>query len=132
MAVQASSLPAVETAAAADYARAEKAVATRRAYRSDFEIFRAWCDERGAIALPAAPETVAAFLAHEAKRRVRPSTISRRLAAIRYAHKLAGLPAPTDDERVRATTRGIRRSLGVAPVRKAAIVAESSLSWSHW
>jgi hypothetical protein len=27
---------------AAEYARAEKAVATRRAYLADFEIFRAW------------------------------------------------------------------------------------------
>jgi hypothetical protein len=39
-------LPAREVAAAAEYARAEKAAATRRAYRTDFEIFRAWCTER--------------------------------------------------------------------------------------
>ena len=39
-------LPAREVAAAAEYARADKAEATRRAYRSDFEIFRAWCAER--------------------------------------------------------------------------------------
>jgi hypothetical protein len=78
-------LPAREVAAAADYARAEKAVATRRAYRSDFEIFRAWCAERRTNALPATPEAVAAFLAHETERNVRPSTIGRRVAAIRYA-----------------------------------------------
>jgi Phage integrase, N-terminal SAM-like domain len=71
---------------AAEYARAEKAAATRRAYRSDFEIFRAWCAERGVSVLPASPESVAAFLAHEAERQVRPSTIGRRVAAIRYAH----------------------------------------------
>jgi hypothetical protein len=28
----------------------------------------------------------------------------------RYAHKLASFPTPTDDERVRTTVRGIRRS----------------------
>jgi len=100
-----------------EYARAEKAEATRRAYRSDFEIFRAWCAESYVSALPALPESVAAFLAHEAERQVRPSTIGRRVAAIRYAHKLAGLPLPTDDERVRATVRGIRRSLGAAPMK---------------
>jgi site-specific recombinase XerD len=111
-------LPAREVATAAEYARAEKAEATRRAYRTDFEIFRAWCAERGASALPAPPEAVAAFLAHEAERGVRPSTIGRRVAAIRYAHKLAGLPLPTDDERVRATMRGIRRSLGTARTKK--------------
>jgi hypothetical protein len=46
-------LPAREVAAAAGYARAEKAAATRRAYRTDFEIFRAWCTERRISALPA-------------------------------------------------------------------------------
>jgi site-specific recombinase XerD len=117
-------LPAREVATAAEYARAEKAEATRRAYRSDFEIFRAWCSERGASALPAAPEAVAAFLAHEAERRIRPSTIGRRVAAIRYANKLAGLPLPTDDERVRATMRGIRRSLGTARAKKTPATVE--------
>jgi site-specific recombinase XerD len=117
-------LPARELAAAADYARAEKAAATRRAYRSDFEIFRAWCAERRVTALPAAPEAVAAFLAHEAERNVRPSTIGRRVAAIRYAHKLSGFPLPTDDERVRATMRGIRRSLGASPSKKTPATAE--------
>jgi hypothetical protein len=86
---RASALPATEVEAASGYARAEKAPATRRAYRSDFRLFRAWCSDRGADALPAAPETVATFLAFEATHRVKPSTISRRLAAIRFAHKLA-------------------------------------------
>jgi site-specific recombinase XerD len=116
--------PLGRVATAAEYARAEKAEATRRAYRSDFEIFRSWCSERGAGALPAAPEAVAAFLAHEAERRIRPSTIGRRVAAIRYAHKLAGLPLPTDDERVRATMRGIRRSLGTARAKKTPATVE--------
>jgi site-specific recombinase XerC len=109
---------------AAEYARAEKAEATRRAYRSDFELFRAWCAERHVSVLPASPESVAAFLAHEAERQVRPSTIGRRVAAIRYAHKLAGLPLPTDDERVRATMRGIRRSLGTARAKKTPATVE--------
>jgi site-specific recombinase XerD len=110
--------------AAVEYARAEKAAVTRRAYRTDFEIFRVWCAERHVNVLPAAPESVAAFLAHEAERRVGPSTIGRRVAALRYAHKLAGLPLPTDDERVRATVRGIRRSLGAAPSKKTPATAE--------
>jgi site-specific recombinase XerD len=61
---------------------------------------------------------VAAFLAWEAGRRVRPSTIGRRVAAIRYAHKLAGQEVPTDDERVRATVRGIRRAVGITTAKK--------------
>jgi site-specific recombinase XerD len=124
VATNSSTLPAVDIAAAAEYAHAEKAVATRRAYRTDFRIFRVWCDSRGVMALPADASAVAAFLAHEATRNVRPSTIGRRLAAIRYAHKLAGFPLPTDDERVRATLRGIRRTLGPAAVKKTPATAE--------
>jgi site-specific recombinase XerD len=55
---------------------------------------------------------------------VKSSTVGRRVAAIRYAHKLAGYPVPTDDERVKATVRGIRRSLGTAPTKKAPATAE--------
>jgi site-specific recombinase XerD len=94
------------------------------AVEHDFELFRAWCAERRVSVLPASPESVAAFLAHEAERQVRPSTIGRRVAPIRYAHKLAGLPLPTDDERVRATMRGIRRSLGTARAKKTPATAE--------
>jgi hypothetical protein len=39
-----------------------------RAYRSDFEIFRCWCEAKHVPALPAAPEAVSAFLATEATR----------------------------------------------------------------
>jgi site-specific recombinase XerD len=120
----AAALPVAEVEAAATYAMAEKASATRRAYRTDFAIFKAWCADRGACPLPAEPETVAAFLGWEADRQIRPSTIGRRNAAIRYAHKLAGHEAPTDDERVRATMRGIRRAVGTAPIRKVAATSE--------
>jgi site-specific recombinase XerD len=109
---------------AADYAREEKSPATRRAYRSDFRIFEAWCRARGVCALPASPEAVAAFLAHDVETGTRPSTLGRRVSAIRYAHRLAGHPVPTDDERVKATMRGIRRSLGTAPQKKAPAAAE--------
>ncbi|KMO13894.1 site-specific integrase, partial [Methylobacterium platani] len=52
------------------------------------------------------------------------STIGRRCAAIRYAHKLAKMPDPTDDEAVRATMKGIRRKVGTAPDQKAAATAD--------
>ena len=59
---------ALDIAKAADLARQEKAAATRRAYGSDFQIFRAWCNGRGVSALPAMAESVAAFLACEVDR----------------------------------------------------------------
>jgi hypothetical protein len=47
------------------------------------------------------------------------STIARRAAAIRYAHLLSSLPAPTEVEAVRAVIRGIRRTIGTAKEPKA-------------
>jgi site-specific recombinase XerD len=120
-------LPAVlepELKKAANLAQLEKARATRRAYKSDFEIFATWCQNRGISPLPATAEAVAAFLACEVESGIRPSTIGRRIAAIRYAHKLAGHAIPTDDERVKATVRGIRRSLGTASQKKIPATAE--------
>jgi site-specific recombinase XerD len=78
---------ATDLTRAAQLARKEKAAATRRAYRSDFRIFEAWCRGRGVSALPATPETVAAFLASDVEAGSRPSTLGRRVAAIRYGHK---------------------------------------------
>jgi site-specific recombinase XerD len=121
---------APELERAGELAQEEKSAATRRAYGSDFAIFRAWCHRGGANPLPALPATVAAFLAHEAGRGTRPSTIGRRVAAIRYAHKLTGHPVPTDDERVKATVRGIRRSLGTAPRKKHPALAEHLVAMS--
>ena len=121
-------IPAADAERAQGYANAEKAAATRRAYGTDFSIFRAWCEERQLDAIPASPATVAAFLAHEASRNVKASTIGRRVAAIRYAHKLAGFDTPTDDERVKATVRGIRRTLGTAKSKKAPATAERLLA----
>jgi site-specific recombinase XerD len=117
-----------EIESAAGYARAEKAATTRRAYRSDFALFRSWCEAKRVPALPAAPEGVAAFLAAEADRGAKVATISRRLAAVRYAHKLAGHEPPTNSEAVKATLRGIRRTAGSAPARKAPATADKVLA----
>ena len=88
---------------AVDLAKAEKAVSTRKAYGTDFRLFKEWCETKGVSPLPASPETVAAFLAAETGEGTKPSTLARRIAAIRYAHKLAQLDTPTDPEAVKAT-----------------------------
>jgi site-specific recombinase XerD len=120
-----SNLPATlgaDFAAAVDLAKAEKALSTRKAYGTDFRLFKVYCDAKGVSALPASPETVAAYLAAEAQT-AKPSTIGRRVAAIRYAHKLAGVETPTDAEGVKATVRGIRRTFGGARNKKTPAVS---------
>jgi site-specific recombinase XerD len=117
-------LPAEAAAIVRAYQRASKADSTVRAYTSDARVFQDWCARYGFRSLPASPEAVAGFLAHEAEAGRSTSTIGRRLAAIRYAHKLAKAPDPTDDEGVHATMKGIRRRVGTAPTQKAAATAE--------
>jgi integrase len=69
--------------------------------------------------LPATPETLAEYLAHLAES-CRVSTLERRLTAIARAHEACGLASPAAHPGVRATLRGIRRTLAEqAPVRAA-------------
>ena len=123
--IPAGSLVTVEIETVRAYAEAEKAVNTRRGYSSDWAIFRAWCATKGHAALPATPGTVAAFLASQAGEGIKAATISRRCAAVGYAHRLAGITEPpTAAELVRATLRGIRRTIGTAPEQKAPATAD--------
>lgn len=117
-------IPAEAQARADSFAKAEKATSTMRAYRSDAALFDAWCAEHELPAFPAEPATVAAFLASEADRGVKASTINRRASAIRFAHKARDLPDPTASEQVRRVNRGIRRTIGTAVTQKAPATAE--------
>jgi integrase len=117
-----------EADAAARFAAEQHAVATRRAYASDVRLFEDWCENRGLVALPALPATIAGYLAAAAGDGARPATLSRRVAAIRHAHLAACHPSPTLDPQVRAVLKGIRRRLGTAPARKAPLLAERLLA----
>jgi hypothetical protein len=73
------------------------------------------------------PATVAAFLAHQVKAGIKPSTLGRRVAAIKYAHRRANEEPPTDDERAKAVLQGARCTLGVAPRKLAAATSEKTI-----
>ena len=87
------------------YAEAEKALATREAYASDWCDFAAWCALRGATALPAHQGIVAAYLSGLADSGRKASTIGRRAAAIGYHHKMARHEPPTSSKGVWAVLR---------------------------
>ncbi|MHB9027104.1 MAG: tyrosine-type recombinase/integrase, partial [Armatimonadota bacterium] len=106
------------------YIAASKAASTRRAYATDWRDFTEWCAWKGVPALPAAPATVAAYLSALADGGKKASTINRRAAAIRFAHKVAGYDSPTSSALVEATTAGIRRQIGTAQQGKAPAVTE--------
>jgi integrase len=100
-----------------EFARQSKAENTLRGYRADWRDFCAWCDGHAVSALPAAPETVAAYIA-DCAGRLKVGSIQRRLNAIAEAHKATGLDSPTSAGMVRNTLKGIRRALGTAPSPK--------------
>ena len=106
-----SELPVEAAAIVRAYQQASKADSTVRAYRSDAVAFQDWCARFGFRSLPASPDAVAAFIVSEAESGRAASTLGRRMAAIRHAHKLAKLPDPTDDEGVHAAIKGARRKL---------------------
>jgi site-specific recombinase XerD len=110
------------------YAEKSLSEGTRAAYRSDISVFQGWCEARSVPAAPASPEVVASFAAWQAEQGLRPSTISRRLAAIRMLHRVSGVETPTSSEIVTATMRGIRREHGAAPARKTAATADVVLA----
>lgn len=86
---------------------ASLADASKRAYRLDIAHF-----EATGRRLPATPETVATYLA-EGAQTYAVGTLQRRLASISKAHRAISADDPTKCELVRATLRGVRRTLGV-------------------
>jgi len=121
------SLAHAEIATARRYADASRAASTQRAYASDWRRFSAWCLARGLDTLPADPRAVAVFFSAEADAGSAPPTVGRRLAAIGWMHRRAGLQPPQAREGAAALLEvmaGIRRSHGVVPVRKHAADAD--------
>lgn len=85
------------------------APATIKSYLTDVRLFIDWCHDNGLEALPAEVETVCSFLEAEAAL-LCPSSVRRRLYAIRKVHRLLRLPDPTWDEEIAICLRRVRRS----------------------
>ncbi|MBX9579627.1 MAG: site-specific integrase [Gemmataceae bacterium] len=100
-------------ARASDYILRAKAANTVRGYRADWADFAGWCEAYRRPALPAAPDTLAYYLA-DRSRELKVSTLQRRLAAVAEAHRAAGHEPPTKAAAVRLVWAGIRREKGVA------------------
>lgn len=110
--------------ATAEFLEASKAAATRRAYASDWRDFAGWATSHDLASLPADPEHVAVYLSSLATAGKKLSTIRRRCAAIAHVHERAGHGNPAVHIGVRATIGGIARSIGSAPLKKAALTAD--------
>ncbi len=104
---------------------ASRAASTRRAYAHDWQEFRSWCEDKGFIALPAAPQTIILYATDLTKNRKKKlNTLQRRLAAVSQLHQESGFASPTRAWAVGQFLAGLRRELGVAPQRKRPVLAE--------
>jgi site-specific recombinase XerD len=106
-----------------EYIRASKAESTVRGYHADWKHFCLWCEASKVCPLPAIPEAVASYIA-ECAGYLKVGSILRRLNAIAEAHKTVNAESPTHSGMVRNTMKGIRRSVGVAPVQKSAALTD--------
>lgn len=113
-------------------ARASRSANTLLAYRKAMRAFALWCEAKAVTSLPAEPGTVAAYLTARMKDGAKASSLSVILSAIRHYHREGGHGSPTDADGVKNVMRGIRRTIGTAPVQKLPATAECvSVMLSH-
>ena len=85
---------------------------TERALRSDLAIYAEWCNRTGrAGVLPAAPETIAAFVDAMAETRA-PATVRRYVTSIGIAHRALGLEKTIKSPTVRLALKRVHRKKG--------------------
>lgn len=108
---------------ASTYRSRAKADNTRAAYRSAVRAWCGWCAKHGVPALPAFSHDVAAFLAAGRDAGQAGNTLKLRAAALRFLHRAAGLPSPTDTAEVSETMAGIRRDAPNPQKKRAATTA---------
>lgn len=87
---------------------------TLRAWRSDWQVYDAFCAERDVTTVPATPATVAAFVDACGEAGKKPATIRRYLTTIALAHRVAKLPNPCAEEPVRHALKGITNDVSIA------------------
>lgn len=105
-------------------ALAARSASTIRAYRSDWTAFAAWADTQSVASIPARPETVAAWIAHQMDAGKKASSISRSIAAITCAHEVAGFDGFGGSQKVKDALKGMRRTIGTAQTKKEAATAD--------
>jgi integrase len=99
--------------------RAARSQSTIRAYEHDWKQFRTWCEQNRLVPLPASTEAVILYATDLTKNQGKKwNTLSRRLAAISQLHQRAGFDSPTATWPMKQFLAGLRREIGIAPVRK--------------
>ena len=107
---------------AAGYASRASGDGTRAAYGSAWKMYAVWCDAHQRQPLAGDPAQVALYLTQRAEDGLAVSSLKVARAAIRAAHRLAGVSLDLADPRLALVMEGITRSKGTRPTRQAAPV----------
>ena len=102
--------------------RSSKSQNTIRAYKSDFKDFGLFCVQNGFETLPSNPEIVSLYLTHLSTKKVKISTIKRRLVSIGIIHKTKGHYLDTKHPIIIENLMGIKRRKGVVQKGKKPIL----------
>ena len=97
---------------------------TQRTYDAQWRLFAGWCDQVGLSALPAAPLTVARYLAARANSGASIATLRLATSAISKAHEWGNLESPCRDPGVRAPLKGWGRRLSRPQRQSSALTAD--------
>ena len=98
---------------------------TRASYSSAWKSFNQWAGFRSALAMPASPTLVAAYLSHLVEERhFSVATVRLHRAALAAIHKAIGHKDPTENEGVRRLMQGISRAHGRAQRQAKPLTAE--------
>ena len=84
---------------------------TERAVKADLGIYTAWCAGQGRAALPASPDTIAAFVDAMAATRA-PATVRRYVASIAVAHRTIGRARTVRSPAVKLALQRMHRGRG--------------------
>ena len=97
---------------------AVRAPGTLAAYAKDWRLFCEWCTTNSLPSLPVAKEHLALYLAAELNTGYRITTCTRRVAAIVYYHRAAGLPSPCAGGEIALLLSGAQRIRREKPLQK--------------
>ena len=103
---------------------ASHAANTRRNYTGGFRRFSAWCQDRGNLALPAAPKIVEIYLSLRAESGLTLGTVRGDRAAISFAHRERDLADPCNSNLVRKNMKGMANRLGREQAQAQPLTAE--------
>jgi integrase len=118
-------LPEALVERAKDYMSEALSARTREAYGRWWRVFTGWCDRHGRQALPALPETVAAWLTAladgtETGRPLARASINQALAAVTLAHRNAGYAFDRKHRVISMTWSGISRVKALVELQRQA------------